>query len=158
MSFDGTNLTGTKWQFSETSLQNVDVELGFNIDFNSNGNLNSLMVVSTDPSLSYDGYEVYNYSGWDDDAYRTIEIISGSDVEYSPLISFLNTYAEFLGYADVTIEYGGNLISGMFDSGAKAIRTLGKFCTSDFIIRYTAPEPISAATINSIVDGTYTPT
>lgn len=143
MSFTGDSLVGTKWRFN-TSIS-VSDSVSYIFDFYSyyaitgEKDLYGYFSANDNPEIQYDGISVY-YSNWVNDSYREIEIIGGDDVETASLITFLESNAEFLGYANVTVEYDGNVISGMFGSGAKAIRTLGKFCTSDFIIRYTAPE------------------
>lgn len=90
-----TNLTNTKWIFSE-DLANVNYNAeSYNINFVSNGEAFTLL-----DKQSYRGYIPLYYGviaafngSWTNSNYRTIEITGGQDVENADLIALLETAA-----------------------------------------------------------------
>lgn len=103
------NLTGTKWYFNEkvdlSKLPQGEIFINFN-----SANTNYIGFVNENPDLQYHQagedtmvYEDISYSiGWLNQAYRTIEITDGADVENVDLIIFLNKNAVKLASYDLT--------------------------------------------------------
>lgn len=62
----------------------------------------------------------------------------------------------------VVISFNGSEIASTSSSGTTILTTSGKYCPDDITVVYTKPtggdSPISSATIQSILNGTYTPT
>lgn len=67
---------------------------------------------------------------------KDIEIIAGDDVKNAELISILEANATLVSSPDIVIEYNGDVISTMADSGSKTLETEGKYCTSDITVNY----------------------
>ena len=57
--------------------------------------------------------------------------------------------------ADITIEYGGNLIGGLSDSGTVVLKTAGCLVPDDIYVHYTKSasdtSPITSQTYNVVI-------
>ena len=100
------NLTNTKWVFNE------NISLGFfngrvQINFISN-NKEYIFLLDENPDFAYvDTNDDYTYTyddyvGWENQAYRTITITGGADVENPDLIAFLQANATQITITDLT--------------------------------------------------------
>lgn len=88
-----TTLTNTTWVFNETITNTTTAD--YRINFTSNNeNFTTFKLASWGtPVLGYDNSASAYYNGWNNEAYRTITIINGEDVENEKLISFLQSNA-----------------------------------------------------------------
>ena len=111
-----TNLTNTKWQFNENFSYDatLDGEM-YSLNFTSNHNnyegllfylpafryiVNKSLDYESDVNNYVDACDIWD-TGWIDQAYRTIEITGGEDVENPDLISFLQAHATQIVEPDV---------------------------------------------------------
>lgn len=93
-----TNLTNTTWKFKDNINTGLYSTKDFTINFVSNGqNFTSMYGwYPGSPNFRYNDTQVYNSNGWVNEEYKFITIINGEDVENSDLISFLESYADYI--------------------------------------------------------------
>ena len=96
------NLANTKWRFKENIyFSQFDLDV-LSIIFKTNNNEYSYFsAYGNTGKITYtnedgDYIHAYENSKWTNQAYRTIEIIGGGDVEDQYLFAFLNTYATLI--------------------------------------------------------------
>lgn len=96
------DLTGTKWVLG---LYPVIPTASYNLSFSSNGSSYSTFVFQgNSDKIKYDADTAYNdeLGGWQNEAYRIIEITGGTDATNTTLIGWLATYATQVPVADLT--------------------------------------------------------
>ena len=144
-----TDLTGTTWLINSTTTTPSST-IWKSINFTSNSMSFDAITIYDDMDneqvIAYRGAEefptiVYSW-GWTNEAYRTIVITGGADATDQTLIAWLEANAENITPAtpDVVISYNGSEIASMTESGAKTLKTGGKYCANDITVAYTKPE------------------
>lgn len=122
-------LAGTTWVINTSPT--ITFTNAFDINFTSNNTFYDRLALSDDPTIYYLLFEgedfpsraddAYIPSGWNSQNYRTIEIINGTDVTNSTLISWLELNAvQPVNSSYYKVKLGGQTLIDLSDTTANA--------------------------------------
>lgn len=149
-----TNLSGTKWSWNtdfayigQTPIATYSIQFKAP-DIGAGTTIYTSIIFGdeNEPDVAHMEYKdssgevivvVANY-GWNNNG-QNIEFISGSDANNAELISYLEANATLISSPDIVIEYSGDVIATMSDTGSKTLETEGKYCIDDLIVNYEKP-------------------
>ena len=162
------SLAGTDWQFDNTNIESLYNGLDWWIDFefesNNNTyyhfqltsvNVNNLEILYYDDS--WDGTTVYSANnGWANNNYKSLHFIEDpNDMALTCLLASCATFIGFPPKPDVLINYSGNEIASLSQTGRKTLLTSYKYCFDNVEVVYTKSGITPTGSITLSSNGTF---